>query len=66
MSLLLKDIYSETKNRFRLELVCARGLNRLYWVYVAEDIATTDFLYGNELIITTGMGKLSSSAGSMI
>ena len=63
MSLLLKDIYSETKNRFRLELVCgARGLNRLInWVYVAEDIATTDFLYGNELIITTGMGKLSSS-----
>ncbi|HJD38432.1 MAG TPA: PucR family transcriptional regulator ligand-binding domain-containing protein [Candidatus Blautia stercoripullorum] len=63
MSLLLKDIYSETKNRFRLELVCgARGLNRLInWVYVAEDIATTDFLYGNELIITTGMGKQSSS-----
>ncbi len=63
MSLLLKDIYSETKNRFRLELVCGtRGLNRLInWVYVAEDIATTDFLYGNELIITTGMGKQSSS-----
>ena len=57
MSLLLQDIYSETKNRFQLELVCeAKGLNRLMnWVYVAEDIATTDFLHGGELIITTGM-----------
>ena len=63
MSLLLQDIYSETKNRFQLELVCgAKGLNRLMnWVYVAEDIATTDFLHGGELIITTGMGKQASS-----
>ena len=63
MSLLLQDIYSKTKNRFQLELVCgAKGLNRLMnWVYVAEDIATTDFLHGGELIITTGMGKQASS-----
>ena len=62
MSLLLQDIYSETKNRFQLELACgAKGLNRLMnWVYVAEDIATTDFLHGGELIITTGMGKQAS------
>lgn len=62
MSLLLQDIYSETKNMFQLELVCgAGGLNRLMnWVYVAEDIATTDFLHGGELIITTGMGKQAS------
>lgn len=62
MSLLLQDIYSETKNMFQLKLVCgANGLNRLMnWVYVAEDIATTDFLHGGELIITTGMGKQAS------
>lgn len=56
MSLLLQDIYSETKDNYHLELVCgAGGLNRLMnWVYVAEDIATTDFLHGGELIITTG------------
>lgn len=59
MSLLLKDIYSESKNSFHLKLICgAGGLNRLMnWVYVAEDIATTDFLHGGELIITTGMGR---------
>ena len=59
MSLLLQDIYSETKDNYHLKLVCgAGGLNRLMnWVYVAEDIATTDFLHGGELIITTGMGK---------
>lgn len=59
MSLLLKDIYSETKDSFHLKLICgAGGLNRLMnWVYVAEDIATTDFLHGGELIITTGMGR---------
>ena len=62
MSLLLQDIYSETKDNYHLELVCgAGGLNRLMnWVYVAEDIATTDFLHGGELIITTGMGKQAS------
>ena len=62
MSLLLQDIYSETKNMFQLKLVCgANGLNRLMnWVYVAEDIATTGFLHGGELIITTGMGKQAS------
>ena len=62
MSLLLQDIYSETKNMFQLRLVCgAGGLNRLMnWVYVAEDIATTGFLHGGELIITTGMGKQAS------
>ena len=45
MSLLLKDIYSETKTSSAWSLSAgARGLNRLInWVYVAEDIATTDF-----------------------
>ena len=59
MSLLLQDIYSETKNRFQLELVCeAKGLDRLMnWVYVAAVIATADFLHGGALVISIARGR---------
>lgn len=59
MSLILKDIYNETKNIYELRLICGEsGLNRLMdWVYVTEDMTNFDFLKGGELIITTGVSS---------
>lgn len=57
MSLTLKDVYSLDNNKFNLTLYAGKsGLhNVLTWVYLMEDIDNTDFLRGNELIITTGI-----------
>lgn len=63
MALTLSDIYYETKQTYHLSLLCGeRGLSRIMnWVYVSEDISTTSFLQGGELIITTGLSSHSSS-----
>ena len=57
MALLLKDIYQETKEKYKLSLLCGKkGLNRMMnWVYITEDIVNASFVYGGELIITTGI-----------
>ena len=57
MALLLKTIYRETKEKYKLRLLCGKkGLNRMMnWVYITEDIASSSFVQGGELIITTGI-----------
>lgn len=57
VALLLRDVYADTRQRFQLQLLAGeRGLNRcMRWVYVSEDYTTADFLYGGELILTTGV-----------
>ena len=57
MSIILADLYHATQNTYQLQLLAgAAGLQRpIDWVQFTEDIATTDFLKGRELIITTGM-----------
>ena len=57
MSLSLGEIYNATRNRYQLTLAAGEnGLSRIMsWVYVSEDINTSDFLCGGELIITTGI-----------
>lgn len=57
MSLSLGEIYHATRNQYRLTLAAGEGgLSRIMsWVYVSEDINTSDFLCGGELIITTGI-----------
>ncbi len=57
MALLLKTIYQETKDKYKLKLLCGKkGLSRMMnWVYITEDIASSSFVHGGELIITTGI-----------
>lgn len=57
MALFLQELYEETRKAYQLELICGKqGLqNMMNWVYISEDIATTSFLQGGELIITTGI-----------
>lgn len=58
MAISLKDIFQDTKKTFKLELLAGKeGLgNTISWVHLIEDVSTTDFIRGNELIITTGLG----------
>ncbi|WFR58451.1 PucR family transcriptional regulator ligand-binding domain-containing protein [Anaerocolumna sp. AGMB13025] len=58
MAVSLNEIYSDTKQKFKLDLLAGReGLkNTVSWVHLIEDVTTTDFIRGSELIITTGLG----------
>ncbi len=58
MAVSLKDLYTDTKQKFKLELLAGKeGLeNTVSWVHLIEDVTTTDFIRGSELIITTGLG----------
>ncbi len=57
MAIFLEQLYTETKNLYQLELLSdTSGLqNIVNWVYITEDIVSSDFLSGNELVITTGI-----------
>jgi len=57
MSIILADLFDSTKKNYQLQLIAGEaGLNTpIHWVQFTEDIATTHFLKGGELIITTGM-----------
>lgn len=57
MSITMEFIYKTYKEPFSLTLLAGEeGMNRtVSWVYYSEDRETTSFLYGNELIITTGI-----------
>lgn len=57
MALVLRNLYEETKQNYHLQLICGSGGldNIVDWVYVSEDISTSAFLKGGELIITTGL-----------
>lgn len=62
MALTLTEIYSSTKNKYKLSLIEGyKGLSRVMnWVYISEDISNTEFLRGGELIITTGVSAKDS------
>lgn len=57
MSILLKDVYEETGNKYGLRLIAGEGgLSAVMnWVYISESIVGSEFLSGSELIITTGV-----------
>ena len=62
MSTTLKELY-ENNNIFKLNL-CAghKGIsNTVTWVYYSEDTTTTNFIKGNELVLTTCLANSNSS-----
>lgn len=62
MAITMQYIYETYKESFALKLLAGEeGMNRIVsWVYYSEDRETTSFLYGNELIITTGIVSKTS------
>lgn len=57
MAVFLKELYQATKDLYHLHLLAgADDLDHtINWVYISEDITTSTFLNGGELIITTGV-----------
>ena len=57
MSIILNELYEETKSRYGLSLIAGeKGLERsVNWIYIAESLAGPGYLNGGELIITTGV-----------
>lgn len=58
MSLTLSELYNATKHKYQLDLLSEESSleKSISWVYVSEDLNTFDFLNGDELVITTGVG----------
>lgn len=58
MAISLKNIYEDTKEKYKLQLLAGKeGVdNVVNWVHFMEDSKTIDFIRGSELIITTGLG----------
>ncbi len=56
MAITIRDIYKDTKELYKLKLVCGeKGLDNIMdWVYISESIYPTSFLNEGELIISTG------------
>ena len=57
MAVFLKELYQATKDPYHLHLLAgADDLDHtINWVYISEDITTSTFLNGGELIITPGV-----------
>lgn len=57
----LRTVYYATKEKYEMKLLTGNsGLDRLFsWVHILENINTMDYLHGNEIVITTGIGRNS-------
>lgn len=60
MSITLKKLCSDTETKYSLKLIAGKGGmgNAVRWVHMVEDRQVPDFLHGNELIFTTGIGHI--------
>lgn len=63
MAITLEKLCESTANKYNLKLIAGReGLkNAIRWVHMVEDIEVPNFLHGNELIFTTGIGRLDTA-----
>ena len=60
MSIMLKQLCSDSETKYNLKLIAGKnGMdNTVRWVHMVEDRQVPDFLHGNELIFTTGIGHV--------
>ncbi len=61
MAITLEKLCEGCEARYQMELAAGRGGigNTVRWVHMVEDREVPDFLHGNELIFTTGIGHIS-------
>lgn len=64
MSITLKKLCSDTETKYSLKLIAGKGgmENTVRWVHMVEDRQVPDFLHGNELVFTTGIGHISNDS----
>ncbi|KRN30243.1 PucR family transcriptional regulator ligand-binding domain-containing protein [Liquorilactobacillus mali] len=63
MAINFRSVYYATKEKYEMNLITgSTGLDKLFsWVHILENINTMDYLHGNEIVITTGIGKDSDT-----
>lgn len=60
MSIMLKQLCSDTETKYNLKLIAGKNgmANTVRWVHMVEDRQVPDFLHGGELVFTTGIGHV--------
>ena len=63
MAVTLDKLYISIEEKYNMKLVAGKdGLkNVIRWVHMVEDSEVPNFLHGNELIFTTGIGRLDTA-----
>lgn len=63
MAITLEKLCENADNKYNLKLVAGRSgmKNIIRWVHMVEDIEVPNFIHGNELIFTTGIGRLDTA-----
>ena len=61
MAITLEKLCDGCEAKYQMELIAGKGgiSNTVRWVHMVEDKEVPDFLHGNELIFTTGIGHIS-------
>ena len=61
LAITLERLCDGCETKYQMELVAGKGgiNNTVRWVHMVEDREVPDFLHGNELIFTTGIGHIS-------
>ncbi len=61
MAITLEKLCEGCEAKYQMELMAGRGgiQNTVRWVHMVEDREVPDFLHGNELVFTTGIGHIS-------
>lgn len=67
MSLLVRRLCRNIQKDYRINLIAgAEGLdNKVVWVHMIEDCEVAEFLHGNEVILSTGIGNLANDTKLM-
>lgn len=67
MSTILKNLYTENNNPFKLSLCAGQNSirNTVTWVYMVEDEYLIPYFYGTELAVTTGVKMAQDSSWLM-
>lgn len=62
MAITLSQLCKNAEKNYNMKLIAGRGGmdNTVRWVHMVEDSEVPDFLHGNELVFTTGIGHSGS------
>lgn len=63
MAITLSQLCRNAEKNYNMKLVAGRGGmdNTVRWVHMVEDSEVPDFLHGNELVFTTGIGHIGNA-----
>ena len=68
MAITLAKLCQKAYENYRMQLIAGKGglYNVVSWVHIIEDVEVSQFLNGNELVFTTGIGNIGKDSEAMI